>query len=58
MPTKKQFLIKFRFLENELLEHYELSRLRSDKETRKLIIKYIREVREMQAMIRTDIEVN
>ncbi len=56
MHTKKEFLIKFRMLENELLEHYEFSKLISDREAVKLIIKYIREVREMQTMIRADIE--
>ena len=43
-------------LENELLEHYEFSKLKSDKEERKLIVKYIKEVREIQVMIRADME--
>ncbi len=56
MYSKKQFLVKFRMMENELLENYEFSKLKSDKETMKLILRYIREVREIQAMIRADIE--
>ena len=56
MYSKKQFLIKFRMMENELLEHYVFSKLKSDKEERKLIIKYIKEVREIQALIRAEIE--
>ena len=56
MYSKKQFLIKFRIIENELLEHYVFSKLKSDKEERKLIIKYIKEVREIQALIRAEIE--
>ena len=56
MYSKKQFLMKFGMMEIELLEHYELSKLKSDIEEKKLIIKYIKEVREIQEMIRAEVE--
>ena len=55
MYTLKKFLIKFRYFEGELRDHLELSKLYDDEEARKLLIKYLKEVRKMQAIIRDDI---
>ena len=55
MHTRKQFLIKFIKIENELREHLEISRLKNDKETGKMIAKHIKEVREIQSIIRDDL---
>ena len=55
MNTIKKFLIKFRYLEGELREHLEFSKLNDNEEVRKLLIKYLKEVRKMQAIIRDEI---
>lgn len=55
MHTREQFLIKFHLIENELREHLEFLKLKDDKEKIKLIVKYIKEVKEMQSIILNDI---
>ena len=55
MHTRKQFLIKFILIENELREHLEISRLKNDKVTGKMIIKRLKEVKEIQSIIRDDL---
>lgn len=56
MYTRIQFLIRFRFIENELIEHYEFAKLKKDKDAKKLIWKCFKVVKEMQNMIREDID--
>jgi hypothetical protein len=55
MHTKKQFLIKFYLIENELREHLEISRLKKDKDEGKIIIKHLKEVKEIRSIIRDDL---
>jgi hypothetical protein len=55
MYTRNEFLIKFLYLEGELREHLEFSEWKDDKEVRKLLLSYLKEVKEMQAIIRDDI---
>ncbi len=55
MHTRKQFLIKFHLIENELLEHLEISRLKNDKEAGKMIVKHLKEVREILSIIHDDL---
>lgn len=55
MHTKKQFLIKFYLIENELREHLEISRLKNDKDAEKIIVKHLKEVNEIRSIIRDDL---
>ena len=55
MPTRKQFLIKFYLIENELREHLEIARLKNDKDEEKMIVRHLKEVSEIRSTIRDDL---
>jgi len=55
MPTRKQFLIKFYLIENELREHLEIARLKNDKDEGKMIVRHLKEVSEIRLIIRDDL---